>query len=47
MLETTFFATPQMFFIKQNMIFFQKPPKTSNIYVYCFVQSDICGSNIF
>ena len=34
MIQTTFLAMSQMFFIKPNMIIFQKPPKTENICIF-------------
>ena len=34
MFQTKFNATLQMFFIKLNMIFFQKPPKTLNTCIF-------------
>ena len=34
MIQTTFLAMSQMFFIKPNMIIFQKPPKTWKICIF-------------
>ena len=47
MFQTKFNTTLQMFFIKLNMIFFQKPSKTPNICIFPCTIRHLYSNNVF